>query len=303
MKIEIDKNNILTIFNESIPQTKEYTYHVSGYSFTDFDKWIIVLHKKEWKIINLKNLGDNMNVVYIKKSAYNDWCMPPTAKWEEIKQTGINKACKMFQWFDENTGKKYYFIPGMGEAQQQEKNSVLQKLWLQYSIEKTTKGMLFQGITDDALETNIMGYFFGLMLIYGKWEVKNTLNHQKNPWKELNAIKIQIPLSGQTLAHEEELDMIIHMLQHSGVFLKADKLSNKNGMVYQISSNDYELLERFAQWYEPVEKFEKISKREFTEEMKIKLLDFIRTNTEIPQDGKDTVVKQIEEGVIKLLMK
>jgi hypothetical protein len=56
MKIEIDKNNLLTIFNENIPQTKEYTYHVSGYLFSDFDKGMIVLHKKEWKIISLKNL-------------------------------------------------------------------------------------------------------------------------------------------------------------------------------------------------------------------------------------------------------
>ena len=38
MRIEIDKNNLLTIFNESIPQTKEYTYNVSGYTFSDFDK-------------------------------------------------------------------------------------------------------------------------------------------------------------------------------------------------------------------------------------------------------------------------
>ena len=38
MKLTIDKNNLLTIDNESIPKTKEYTYHVSGYSFSDFDK-------------------------------------------------------------------------------------------------------------------------------------------------------------------------------------------------------------------------------------------------------------------------
>lgn len=38
MKIEIDKNNLLTIFNENIPQTKEYVYHVGGYTFSDFDK-------------------------------------------------------------------------------------------------------------------------------------------------------------------------------------------------------------------------------------------------------------------------
>jgi hypothetical protein len=77
--------------------------------------------------------------------------------------------------------------------------------------------------------------------------------------------------------------------------LKADKLQNNNGITYQISSNDYELLEIYAKWYEAVEKFEKITKADFTKEMKIKLLEFIQTNTEIPQEGKNEVVKQIQK--------
>ncbi|HBB04781.1 TPA: hypothetical protein DCZ39_08020 [Patescibacteria group bacterium] len=146
--------------------------------------------------------------------------------------------------------------------------------------------MILQGIEETEGETDILGYLFGLMLIYGKWEAKS---------KELNSIKIQIPLSGQHLVHEEDFDIIIKILQDKGIFLKADKLPNKNGITYQISSNDYELLEIFAQWYEAVEKFEKISKRVFTEEMKTKLIEFINTNAEIPQEGKAEVVKQLEE--------
>jgi hypothetical protein len=37
--------------------------------------------------------------------------------------------------------------------------------------------------------------------------------------------------------------------------------------------------------------------------MKIKLLEFIQTNTEIPQEGKNEVVKQIQKWTIKLLTK
>ena len=66
-------------------------------------------------------------------------------------------------------------------------------------------------------------------------------------------------------------------------------------MVYQISSNDYELLEIFAKWYEAVEKFEKITKRDFTEEMKTKLIEFLETNPEVPSEGKLEVLKQIKE--------
>lgn len=67
--------------------------------------------------------------------------------------------------------------------------------------------MIVQGANEekkiDSIE-NALGYLFGLFLIYGKWEEK------KN---ELNAVKIQIPLSGQHLAHEEILDNIIKKLQ------------------------------------------------------------------------------------------
>lgn len=292
MKIWKDKNNLLTIFNETIPQTKEYTYDVSWYTFSDFDKWMIVLHKKERKIINLKNLGDTMSIVYLQNtpagkqgSTFN---LPPS--------TFNSSFLKLFQWFDEGTNKKYYFIPGMGEAQQQEKNSILKKLWTNYSIEKTAKGMLVQGIneTNEEEEENSISYLFWLILIYWKREIKN---------KELASIKIQIPLSGQHLIHQEKLDAMIKDLQNHGIFFKINKLANKNGIVYQMSTNDYELLEIWAKAYEPVEKFEKITKREFTDEMKTKLLEFLDTNKEIPQEGKEEVIKQIQEWTIKLLMK
>lgn len=294
MKIEKDKNNLLTIFNENIPQTKEYIYHVSGYTFSDFDKWIIVLHKKEWKLINLKNLWDNMSVVYMKNTEFS-------IQNTDFDERIINDAMKLFQWFDEETGKKYYFVPGLGETQQQEKNNILEKLWTKYTIEKINNGMIIEGTEErnksESIE-NTLGYIFGLLLIYGKWEGK-----WEGESKELNSIKIQIPLSGQHLAHEETLDAMVKKLQQEWIFLKTDKLQNKNGIVYQISSNDYELLEIFAQWYKAVEKFEKITKRDFTEEMKTTLITFINTNTEIPQDGKDEVIKQLQEWTIKLLTK
>jgi len=98
-------------------------------------------------------------------------------------------------------------------------------------------------------------------------------------------------------------DKIIKDMQKEGIFLKVDKLTNNNGITYQISSNDYELLEIFAKWYEPVEKFEKISKRDFTDEMKIKLREFLETNQEIPSEGKAEILQQIKNGTIKFLMK
>jgi len=55
------------------------------------------------------------------------------------------------------------------------------------------------------------------------------------------------------------------------------------------------LLEIYTKWYEPVEKFEKITKRDFTLEMKSTLLEFIQTNPEIPQEGKEEIIQEIQE--------
>ena len=284
MNIQKDNNNLLTIFNESIPQTKEYTYHVSGYTFSDFDKWIIVLHKKEWKIISLKNLGDNMSVVYIKHTS-----------WKKINldETSMKQAFWLFDSFDEISGQTYFFIPNMSEREMWEKNQILEKLPIEYRLRKTDKWIITDGIAFIETEKR-MSLLFGLFLLYGK------IDARKN---ELSSIKIQIPLFGQYGKHIDSLDNMITQVQEHGFFMKVDKLTNKNGIVYQISSNDYELLEIFAQWYEPVEKFEKISKREFTEEMKSRLIEFIETNPEIPEEWKTDVLVQLKEWTIKLLTK
>ena len=293
MKIEKDNNNLLTIFNENIPQTKEYTYHVGGYMFSDFDKWIIVLHKKQWKIISLKNLGDTMSVVYIKENSNRQNIV--------FCKQGFLSSLSIFWWFDEKQWREYAFFPWISEEHINMTNKFLEETNIWIKLVKTTEWVTTEQINNNKLEDNkdnelsfILSYLLGLISLYGKFDNKKWF---------VNSYKIQIPLFWKYLAYESEIDNYIKIMAKNGFFMKVDKLTNKNGIVYQISSNDYEVLEIFAQWYEPVEKFEKITKREFTQEMKISLIEFIKTNTEIPQEGKDDVLKQITEWTIKLLTK
>lgn len=65
-------------------------------------------------------------------------------------------------------------------------------------------------------------------------------------------------------------------------------------MIYQISCNDYEVLKQLAGYYKPIEKIEKIPKYDLALETKEKILDFVKTNPEIPQEGKAEVTKQIK---------
>lgn len=291
MKIQIDANHLLTITNPNIPQTKEYTYAVGWYTFSDYDKWMIILHKKDFKIINLKNLGDGMSVIYSKED---------TAYEANFNLSAFEDALRTFQWFDEITGQKYFFIPNLWEKDIQAKNEILKKL-SKCELKKTEKGVMVelqhetQEMTKNTEQTDtILSYLFGLVIMYGKLDAKKG---------ELSSIKIQLPLFWQYLNQQEMLDKIVQQLQQEGLFVKADKLANNNGITYQISSNDYELLEILTKWYEPIEKFEQITKSVFTQEMKARLIEFLETNTEIPSEWKAEVMKQIKSGTIKFLMK
>ncbi|MEI8092515.1 MAG: hypothetical protein WCG98_10595 [bacterium] len=128
MEIQIDNNHLLSIFNPQIPQTKEYTYTVSGYTFSDYDKGMIVLHKKDFKIVNLKNLGDGMNVVYLQNNLPEDIHLDPDA---------LQQAFGLFSSFDETTGKTYCFIPNVSDKDLQDKNQMFEKLDIKNRLTKT----------------------------------------------------------------------------------------------------------------------------------------------------------------------
>lgn len=98
------------------------------------------------------------------------------------------------------------------------------------------------------------------------------------------SLKIQLPLFGQYLKYADMLDVIMNTLQKHGIFMRTNKLDSNNGIIYQISCNDYELLEIFAKWYERVEKFTNISKSNFTQNMKEVLLDFVSSNQDVPEE-------------------
>jgi len=205
----------------------------------------------------------------------------------------INGLC-LFEGFNETTGEKNYFIPKFAEKELDPINKKLEALGSKAKIEKTDKWFFVVWAKPNEYKWKYVSLLFALLFLYGKMDTKK---------EELIAIKIQIPLFGQFLKYEEMFDTMKKQLAEEWIFINTSVQKNNNGIVYQISSNDYELLEIWAKWYEAVEKFEKITKREFTEEMKTKSIEFIETNPEIPQDGKAEVLKQLQEWTIKLLTK
>ncbi|MDD3263154.1 MAG: hypothetical protein PHR61_04940 [Candidatus Absconditabacteria bacterium] len=265
MKLSIDQNNFLCVDHPEIPQVKQYTYQVAGYQFSDWDKGMIVLHKKDFKILNLKHFGDGMNLIYVKDVECGEL---------NLKKDVVGQGYGLFSGFDEVSGEQKYFWPGA-------------RAHLDFVVPAKCRWN-FSGLEDK------LSLLYGLTLLYGKFEAKKG---------ELMSIKIQIPLFGQYLKYQENFDQIILDLQKQGIFLKKDLVETNNGIVYQISSNDWELLEVFAKWYEAIEKFEKISKKFFTQDMKDKLIAFLLSDVNIPENGRQDVLDKIHSGVIKFLMK
>lgn len=284
MKIWIDKNNLLVIENPNIPQTKEYTYDVGGYVFSDFDKWMIVYHKKEFKIINLKNLGDNMWVLY----TWNKWDTSSKLDLEAFTSAICN-----YSSYDEETWKSYYFLPKINEKEIENLNNSFTKLWAKIKLEKTNKWIIVNWESTEKNE-NILAKFFAWTLLYGKLDIKK--------W-ELLSFKFHLPLFWAHLAQKEEIDNSIKELNKIWIFVKKDILETNDGIVYQVSGNDYEILQSFSNWHQSIEKINKIPKHDQALEIRDKLIEFIKIDSQIPSEWKDEVIETIQNSQIKILIK
>ena len=286
MKILIDNNNILSIENPNIPQTKQYSYNVNGYCFSDFDKWIIIYHKKQFKIINLKDLWDKMWVILV-------WEHDDEYDGMELDLESMESALKLFDWFDENTGDKYYFLYKYGKNKMNELQENLKKLGSKIELKKTEKWICLPR-TDEELVYNPISFLFGLVLIYWNFQIKD--------W-DLKAIKVQIPLFGKYMEEQDIIDEMVAVLAENGLYVNKNIQRTDDGIIIELTSSDYELLQHFARFYEPIEKWLKISKYDDVLDVKKELIEFIKTNPEIPNEWKDEVLKTLENGMIKIMNK
>ena len=134
----------------------------------------------------------------------------------------------------------------------------------------------------------IIGFLFGLILLYGKFE---------NKWEKLSAIKIQLPLFWQFLTIWDEIKNIQKILQDNWIFIQISENIQWDKHTYEITSNDYELLEIFSMLYLPVENFSQITKREQTQEALKALDNFLENKWE--KEKKEI----INNSCVKLLQK
>ena len=287
MKILIDRNNILSIENPKINKNKEYCHNLDGFEFCDIDKWVLVYHKKQLKIIHLKDLWDKMWVFMV-------WQRDEEINDVELILESVENALKLFSWFDENTWEKYHFLAKYSENKMKDLNIKLQKLWSKIIVNKTEKWFCIKNKNEEELKYDPINFLFGLRLVYGDLNIKE---------KNLKSIKIQVPLFSAFQENEELIDECVNSLVNNNIFLKKNIQKTNDGVVYQLTSSDFELLEIFAKLYQSIEKWLKINKLTELEKIKLQLMDFIKSNNKIPNNWKKEVLEELEKGVIKILIK
>ncbi len=241
----IDNNNIIVLTEEN-KNWKKYQTNLSWYFFSSFDKKVLTLHKKQLKIISLKDLGQWMQIFYTKKSKH--------LSIKKIQEKAFLTAFSLFQWFDENTWEKFNFL----YKKNKEELILLQKYCTNLDLGLDNIKFLYENniakIKTDNIQDcktmslsieNIVSFFFWLSLVYGNYMIKK--KQEKNL---LQSIKIQIPLFWIYLKHQEILDKILNILMLNWIFIQKNIGQTNNWIVYQLSITDWELLEIIWKLYQ-----------------------------------------------------
>ncbi len=277
----------LTKQDEKLNTGKTYRHNFQWFSFDQENCIFYVWHKKEIKLIESKNLWSTMNVFCIK-----DWFLNIENLNENITNW-ISTACHIFSAFDEENWWFYNFLPYFPTKAVEERNEMLKKLWLNIKLSNSPKWVLIKSewntsnIDDFDIKWQIW-FLFGLTLLYWKFE---------NKWEKLSAIKIQLPLFGQFLSIWNKIKDIQRNLQNEWIFIQISENTQWDKCTYEITSNDYELLEIFSKLYLPVENFSQITKREQTQEA-IEALKVFLSN-----EWENKLINRINNSCVKLLQK
>ena len=279
----------LTKNNKNINTGKTYRHNFQWFDFEEENCIFYVWHKKEIKLIESKNLWSTMNVFFLK-----DWSLKLDEINENIK-SWILTACQIFNAFDEENWWFYNFLPYFPTKSVEEKNELFKKLWLNILLSNSPKWVLIKN-NESENKVNIenldiewkIWFLFGLILLYWKFE---------NKWEKLSAIKIQLPLFGQFLSIWDEIRNIQRLLQNEWIFIQISENIQWDKHTYEITSNDYELLQIFAKLYLPVENFSQITKREQAQEAIESLKSFLW------KEGESELIEKINNSCVKLLQK
>ena len=275
----------LTKQDENLYTGKTYRHNFQWYNFEEENCIFYVWHKKEIKLIESKNLWSTMNVFFIKDVKLD------IKELDNNIKNWILRSCQIFSAFDEDNGWFYNFLPYFPTKTLEEKNNIFSKLWLNINLSNSSKWILINSSKINTEDLDVLWqlwFLFWLTLLYWKYE---------NKWDKLSSLKIQLPLFGQFLTIWDDIRDIQRNLQNNWIFIQISENIQWDKHMYEITSNDYELLEIFANLYLPVEKFEQITKREQAQEATEALKAFLLNEWE------KELIDVVSSSCVKILQK
>ena len=292
MKIQFDENQLLSIYDEKLPQLRNYQYILDWYQIETTDRLIFAYQKRTWKLINLKNLGDGMQVAFSPKT-------PLSTDTLIFDKDQFLNILSLFQGFNEETWIKYHFLPFWNWDILLLRELLTTLSYPEINIEKTKwwtiiswlkKTFLFPETAEDHLS-----FLFALALIYGKFEGKD--------WN-LKSIKIHLPLIWIQAQLEEKLTNMCKNLQKNWLFIKRNTDHHAEKKIFQLQINDFELLTLFASWNSlfkdlPQRNTELISNQNIT--IKNQLISFIEETTIPAISNKEEILPILKNQTLKFL--
>ena len=292
MLISFDENHLLSIQNPSLAQLKPYHYTLSGWSFSSFDKEIFVYYKRSRKLINFKNLGDGMQVAYLKSDFL------PLLSFDKVV---LERTLAMFHAFDEESGQKYAFLPSFSKNIDSFQSKLKQSFGIDCLIEKKQWWTFVYGLTKEFAVPDglaeFLSFVFSLILLYGKFDEKDG---------EVLGAKAHIPLFWVRNSLEQELIRSFERLAEQGIFISQNLLRNQDKTTLQFSTNDPELLRLFSRWWNESKLIweQELVTLKFDQkqaEIRLQLLDFLDSLDSTQYNNINEIKTQIQSGLLKFL--
>lgn len=292
MTIHIDENRLL-VSSEELQTTKKYIQHIQWYAVESYDKTVLVLHKKQCKEVHFKELGDTMQAIYISTRAKHLF-----ENIESLDVTGAISWLLFFQWINEKLWNTYNYLYKYPHWQANILQNQLSLLDIPATVSLVDDSYVaVSSSTKGSLEYDknnmwpLMSFLYILTLIYGKFTIQQDCLHSAT---------IHMPLFGAYLKDEKFFDTIIYFLQQHGVFIEKRIEEMNDGIVYQISIRDYEILECFALYHKNIAKITKISTLDKLKYQRSLISTFL---SEQWYEITDNVTGAIDNNIIKFLSK
>lgn len=264
----IDKNNLIWFW-----QTEETLFNVWDLNIQTDKEKILTYYKNSFHIKEKKKIWDKM-MVFLHFSR------------EEINYNKINinwflNWLSIYQEYDEKNNIFNSYIYEFPKQEIDDLNDIIftlieenNFLILEWNIVKinwifNNQDNIFWNI-ENALKNNdlwfLISFLFWLTFAYWKFDLKND---------SLLWAKIHIPLVWNLINKQENFDKIINFFAQNWVFLKSDILDKKIGYTYQISINDWEVLQNFSTFLTPIIWENKNIKYQKIEEFKENISNYI----------------------------